>query len=89
MGSAPIQNALCQPKCGMKPHEASAAASQPSPQKLSRRTISRPRTAGGANSLTSETATGSWPPSPKPTQKRQNSRMGRLGERAHRPVAML
>ena len=46
-------------------------------------------TASSTTSLTSETATGSWPPSPKPTQKRQNSRMGRLGERAHRPVAML
>ena len=86
-GSAPTANAACQPSFGIRKYAASAAASQPNPQKLSSSTINRPRTFGGAYSLTSDTATGSCPPKPKPTQNRKNSSTAKFGDNAHKPVA--
>ncbi len=70
---------------------------QPTAQKASRPTMTRPRIALGAYSLTSVDATGSSAPRPRPTKKRSVARIATAammpmpsgpGTRADAPVAM-
>ena len=67
-GIAAITKAVCQPNFGITKEEINTATSQPTPQKLSSKTMNRPRKLVGAYSVTKDAATGNSPPKPIPTK---------------------
>jgi len=80
------------PRAAAHPARRSAmtdAATQPKAQKDSSSTMSRPRCAAGANSVTRAAATGSSPPRPNPTSTRSTTSDSKFQANAHSPVARL